>query len=62
MHTVTLEDAVEAARLRPLTRKAGLSLGDRICLALTRRLGGVALSADRPWAKAELDVAIELIR
>ncbi len=31
-------DAVEVARLRPLTRVAGLSLGDRACLALAHRL------------------------
>ncbi|HLI31212.1 MAG TPA: type II toxin-antitoxin system VapC family toxin [Solirubrobacteraceae bacterium] len=62
VHGMTEDDAVEAARLRPLTKAAGLSLGDRICVALTRRLDGVALSADRPWQKAKLDVAVELIR
>lgn len=62
VHPVGDDDAIEAARLRPLTRSAGLSLGDRLCLALARRLGGVALSADRPWGKLKLDVAIELIR
>jgi ribonuclease VapC len=62
VHPVSDDDAVEAARLRPLTKKAGLSLGDRLCLALTQRLGGVALSADRPWGKIELGVAVELIR
>jgi ribonuclease VapC len=35
----TTADAIDAARLRPLTRDAGLSLGDRACLALARRLG-----------------------
>jgi PIN domain nuclease of toxin-antitoxin system len=62
VHPVSDEDAIEAARLRPLTRGAGLSLGDRLCLALTRRLGGIALSADRPWSDAELDVPVDLIR
>jgi PIN domain nuclease of toxin-antitoxin system len=35
------------------TRGSGLSLGDRACLALARRLGVPALTADRRW----LDVA-----
>jgi PIN domain nuclease of toxin-antitoxin system len=42
-------DAIEVARLRPLTRGAGLSLGDRACLALARRLGVPALTADTAW-------------
>src|SRR6266545_4104336 len=33
------EDAFAAGLLRPLTRQAGLSLGDRSCLALAQRLG-----------------------
>jgi PIN domain nuclease of toxin-antitoxin system len=62
VHGVSDDDAIEAARLHPITRKAGLSLGDRLCLALASRLGGVALSADRPWSKVKLNVAVELIR
>jgi ribonuclease VapC len=45
----TTADAIEAARLRPLTRDAGLSLGDRACLALARRLDAPALTADIDW-------------
>jgi|HubBroStandDraft_6_1064221.scaffolds.fasta_scaffold58390_5 ribonuclease VapC len=62
VHPFTTADAIEAARLRPLTRKAGLSLGDRACLALARRLDGVAMTADTAWAQVELDVALTLIR
>lgn len=51
-------DAIEVARLRPLTRKHGLSFGDRACLALATRLNLPAITADRAWSK--LDVAIEL--
>lgn len=44
------EMAFDSAALRPLTRDAGLSLGDRCCLALATRLGLTALTADRPWS------------
>jgi ribonuclease VapC len=64
---ITLEpfteaDAIEVARLRPLTRSAGLSLGDRACLALARRLGVRALTADSSWAKGAHGVQVEQIR
>lgn len=41
--------ALEAARIRPLTRTQGLSLGDRACLATARRENLPVLTADRPW-------------
>ena len=54
--------AEESARLRPATRMAGLSLGDRACLALTRTRGVPVLTADRGWAGLEAGVEIRLIR
>jgi ribonuclease VapC len=58
------ETAIAAGLLRPLTRSAGMSLGDRFCLAHAKRLGGVALTADRAWSDiaAIVGVEIELIR
>lgn len=41
--------ATLAGRLRSVTAGAGLSLGDRFCLALARRDGLTALTADRQW-------------
>lgn len=38
-----------AGQLRAVTASAGLSLGDRFCLALARRDGLPALTADRKW-------------
>lgn len=38
--------AWEAGRLRPLTAAAGLSLGDRFCLALARRENVPVWTAD----------------
>jgi PIN domain nuclease of toxin-antitoxin system len=55
----TLEDAVEVARLRRLTRAGGLSPGDRACLALARRRGARAVTADTAWA--EVDAGVELV-
>jgi PIN domain nuclease of toxin-antitoxin system len=58
----TLEDAVLCAKLRPMTKSAGLSLGDRCCLALARRLGAPALTSDAAWVKLDVGVAVRLIR
>jgi ribonuclease VapC len=54
--------AYAAGLLRPATRKLGLSLGDRVCIALARRFGAVALTTDRTWARLEIGVAVELVR
>lgn len=50
------------ARLRPLTRQAGLSLGDRACLALGNARGCAVVTADRAWATVDVGVEIILIR
>jgi PIN domain nuclease of toxin-antitoxin system len=55
--------AYQVAVLRPLTRAAGLSLGDRACLALAGNLAGVAITADRTWSKLDIaDTVVEVIR
>lgn len=61
-HPLTEEAALEVARLRPVTRAAGLSLGDRACLALARTLKLPVLTADRTWTKLHVGVKIESIR
>lgn len=43
--------AVAAGELARLTRKAGLSLGDRACLALAAACDAEVLTADRPWQR-----------
>lgn len=43
------EDGEQAGRLRSITREAGLSLGDRLCLAAALRLKATVITADRPW-------------
>jgi len=56
--------AFEAARLLPLTRTLGLSLGDRACLAFARFYNVPAVTADRAWKKlaSKLSVDIRVIR
>ena len=58
------EDAALAAMLEPATRAAGLSLGDRACLALALSRGIPAMTADRAWARigAEVEIEVQLIR
>ncbi len=41
--------ALQAARLRPVTKHLGLSIGDRSCLALAILIGATAVTADRNW-------------
>ena len=48
--------------LRPATKAQGLSLGDRACLALARRLGVPALTADQAWKGVSVGVDIQVVR
>ena len=51
-------------QLRQSTRQAGLSLGDRACLALAAKSGRIALTSDRAWAgiAEAAGVLVELVR
>ena len=57
-----VEDAEQAAELWSLIRQHGLSLGHRACLALARRLGLPALTADRAWLDVDSGVEVQAIR
>ncbi len=59
---LTAADCVAVARLRPVTRRQGLSLADRACLALAERLDVPALTADRKWLEADVAAEVQLIR
>ena len=56
--------AWEAGRLRADTAEAGLSLGDRFCLALAKRDGLPAWTADKAWktVAGAANVKVVLIR
>jgi len=64
--SLTIADADEelayrAGHLRADTRHAGLSLGDRFCLALASREGLPAWTADRQWEKIADSVGVDVV-
>lgn len=54
--------AALVGKLRRATKAAGLSLGDRACLALAQSLGATALTMDRAWAELAIGVRVEVAR
>jgi ribonuclease VapC len=50
-----------AGQLRRITASAGLSLGDRFCLALARQEGRPAWTADRAWQDVAHAVGVEVV-
>jgi ribonuclease VapC len=56
------ELAYKVGLLRPLTKSAGLSLGDRACLALAQHLNLPVLTTDRVWKDLLPAVTVQLIR
>jgi ribonuclease VapC len=59
---VTASHARAAAMMWPITKTAGLSLGDRICLALALERGEEILTSDRAWATVDHGAKVTLIR
>lgn len=63
-YTVVAADdgmAWEAGSLRAVTSSAGLSLGDRFCLALAKRLGVAAYTANKAWRDVAAEVAAKAV-
>ena len=58
----TDKDAHFASKLWKSSKTLGLSLADRACLATGIRLNTKVITADKIWAKMELDIEIVLIR
>lgn len=56
------ELAYQAGLLRPITKNAGLSFGDRACLALAQHLNLPALTTDRAWKDLIPGVNVQVIR
>jgi PIN domain nuclease of toxin-antitoxin system len=63
---ISFDDAIayEAGMLVAATKSAGLSFGDRACLALARRLRLPVMTADRAWSSiaSTVGVTVDLIR
>lgn len=53
--------AAQAGLLRAATAKAGLSLGDRFCLALAQREALPAWTADKEWTTIADDVGVTVV-
>jgi ribonuclease VapC len=62
VYDFTIEFAYTVGRFRPLTKQAGLSLGDRACLALAEHLNLPALTTDRIWKGLSVGVVVHVIR
>jgi PIN domain nuclease of toxin-antitoxin system len=57
---ITAADGTVAGQLRTHTRAAGLSLGDRLCLAVAVRFKAPVLTADRPWLALATTLALDI--
>jgi PIN domain nuclease of toxin-antitoxin system len=60
---VAADDALawEAGSLRAVTASAGLSLGDRFCLALAKRFGVAAYTADKAWKDVASEAGAKIV-
>ena len=59
---VSHEHAIVAAQLRPPTKSLGLSLGDRLCLALALERTATVLTAEQIWSRVDIGLKIDVIR
>lgn len=62
LHPFDEDQAYRTAALRRVTRAAGLSLGDRACLALAQTLDRPVLTTDRAWNDIDVGVEVRLLR
>ena len=64
LHVVAFDrtQADIAGKLRVSTRSAGLSLGDRACLALAIASDAIAVTTDRAWSKLDAGLDVLLVR
>lgn len=58
----TEEDARMSGALRAQTMRAGLSLGDRCCLALGLRTGLPVWTTEQRWPDLDIGIKIKVIR
>jgi PIN domain nuclease of toxin-antitoxin system len=56
------QQALYAGELARTTKRLGLSLGDRACLALATSRGAVAWTTDAAWLKLKIGVKMHMLR
>lgn len=61
-HSFDMSQARTTADVWARAPRAGLSLGDRACLALAGSLGGTAVTTDRKWSAAKHGIPVLVIR
>jgi ribonuclease VapC len=59
---LTQQQARKVAELEVATKRYGLSLGDRACLALAIERKAKVYTTDRNWKNLDLGIAVEVIR
>lgn len=57
-----VKQAYRAGLLRTLTKRVGLSLGDRACLALAQQLNLPTLTTDRAWKDVVPGISVQTLR
>lgn len=59
---LSVSQAIQAGLWRKETKRFGLSMADRCCLALGLELGATVYTTDRAWAGLDLGVTIVVVR
>ncbi len=61
LYSVDRQDLFYAAKIYKTTKPYGLSIADRFCLALAKRLNATVYTADRSWLKVARELKLEII-
>lgn len=59
---LSVSQAIQAGLWRKETKRFGMSMGDRCCLALGLDLGATVYTTDRAWAGLDLGVRVDVVR
>ncbi len=54
--------AIKSGTMISVTKKFGLSLGDRVCLATAKSLKAVVYTADKKWSEISGQLGVEVIQ
>jgi ribonuclease VapC len=58
---IPVADGEQAGWIRGQTKRVGLSLGDRLCLALAQRMRARVLTADRAWLEVSKTIGVDVV-